>query len=417
MHDAHAFKPLAVELEERPVSPLGRGLFWLLLVLLTSLIAFLYWGQVDVVVTARGSFRPVGDIKIVQPLEQGVVQAILVKEGQVVQQGQALIQLQPELSAPEEQASEASLQMETEKQNRLDALLTGRGYSGPQQSLFLAQRSAQEASLQALDEQLLQVAERRQGLLERQASLLKQADRLQAQHEELVPVQDLLPKQDMDALEEKQLLNQQDLSDTQASLAELRAQMAQIHQQQAEQRQMFRRELLSELHSSEERQAQLTAQLEQQAFRSEQSVLTAPVSGTVQQLQVKTVGSVLTPAEEVLRIIPANTPLEAVIQVTNQDLGVIKTQQAVHLKVESYEFQRYGMLEGTVEQIAKNSMLNEQRQSVFEVLVQPEAQQLKGQPLQAGMSVTAELVCGQRRLIDLLLAPITKATDEAFKPR
>ena len=105
--DSHEFLPIISEIEEEPINPLGRITFWIIVILIFFTALWLYFGKVDIVVTARGKIIPDGEIKIIQPFETGVVKNILVKEGQFVSKGQTLIEIDTSTTQPQLQSLKA----------------------------------------------------------------------------------------------------------------------------------------------------------------------------------------------------------------------------------------------------------------------------------------------------------------------
>ena len=109
--DSHEFKPTMAEIEERPVNPLGRIIFWVIVAAMVFFTTWMCLGRVDVVVSARGLVIPDGDVKIVQPLDTGIVSSILCREGDYVRKGQVLMEIDPSITAPEFESKEKTLQL------------------------------------------------------------------------------------------------------------------------------------------------------------------------------------------------------------------------------------------------------------------------------------------------------------------
>ncbi|HNR52701.1 MAG TPA: biotin/lipoyl-binding protein, partial [Deltaproteobacteria bacterium] len=128
--DAYEFKPTMAEIEERPANPLGRIVFWIIVATMVFFATWMCIGKIDVVVSARGMVIPEGDVKILQPLDTGVVSAILCREGDFVKKDQVLMEIDPSITAPELDSKKKSLQyLELEKM-RLNAVI-GKGAFSP----------------------------------------------------------------------------------------------------------------------------------------------------------------------------------------------------------------------------------------------------------------------------------------------
>ena len=131
--DYHDFTPILTEIEERPPNPLGTMFLWTIIALMGVVLLGLYLVKVDVVVTARGKIIPLGDVKVVQPLETGVVTAIHVKEGDFVMKGAVLLEIDPSLDKADLEGKERNLKFSRLAMERINAVLSGNGFSPPRQ--------------------------------------------------------------------------------------------------------------------------------------------------------------------------------------------------------------------------------------------------------------------------------------------
>ena len=121
--DRHEFRPLLVEIEERPTSPLGRGLLWIILAFMTITVLWLFLAKIDVVVTARGKVIPTGEIKVLQPIETGVISNIFVHEGEFVRKGQVLMDIDPSVTETNLDSKLKNLELLEVESSRLMALV------------------------------------------------------------------------------------------------------------------------------------------------------------------------------------------------------------------------------------------------------------------------------------------------------
>ena len=149
--------------------------------------------------------------------------------------------------------------------------------------------------------------------------------------------------------------------------------------------------------------------------------LRAPVNGVVQQLAVHTLGGVVQTAQQLMVIVPEDVGLEAEVLVLNKDVGFVRAGQEVEIKVDSFPYTRYGTLSGTVVHVSRDAVKDEQQGLVFPAQIQMERASIivdgHKTPLQAGMSVVAEIRTGKRRVIDYLLSPLQQYQSEAMKER
>ena len=150
--------------------------------------------------------------------------------------------------------------------------------------------------------------------------------------------------------------------------------------------------------------------------------LTAPVDGTVQQLDVHTIGGVVTPAQPLMVIVPEENRLEVEAWVENKDIGFVDAGQSAEIKVDAFPFTRYGIIDGEIVSLSKDSMLIEEvgyvyaaRVKMAKTIMQVENGRIVN--LSPGMDVAVEIKTGKRRLIEFLLSPVLKAVGESGRER
>jgi hemolysin D len=204
----------------------------------------------------------------------------------------------------------------------------------------------------------------------------------------------------------------------------------------------FRRTTLNDLSATEQKIASLQEQLVQAGQRLRLQTLIAPVDGTVQQLAIHTEGGVVTPAQVLLAIVPAGSPLEIEANISNRDIGFVYPGQEAAVKVDTFNFTKYGLLSGRVETVSQDAVMRARptddstsRQTGAESETsEPKGQELvyvarikldqthmnvdgKEVNLTPGMAVTAEIKTGERRLIEYLLSPLARHSQQALRER
>jgi len=182
-----------------------------------------------------------------------------------------------------------------------------------------------------------------------------------------------------------------------------------------------RRQLLDELRQAREQIQQFEPEVARTTQRNALMQLRAPVTGAVQQLAVHTVGGVVTPAQPILSVVPENEPMEVEATVLNQDIGFVRTGQRATIKVESFPYTRYGYIEGVVESVSHDAIQDEKLGLVYQARVRMKktALMIDGVTvnLTSGMSLTAEINTGKRRVIDYILDPLRRGVDESMRER
>ena len=408
MSDHHDFKPIITEIEDRPTNPLGMLFLWTIIALMVTTVLGLIFLKIDVVVTARGKIVPRGDVKIVQPLETGVVTRIHVKEGDYVQEGAVLLEIDPSVDTADLAGKEQNLKYSQLSLDRINAVLAERSFNPvnegqssevirAQQAYFRAQRNA----LNALEEEIAS--------LDRILTMTLEDEKRQ---EALVDIGALAENRYLDKVRERMNLER-----------ERKSKSGQIEQ--------LRERLLAEYSANVQGKNSLQAEVSSLRFKQEKRFIVAPVTGYVHLLPVKTIGGVVTTAQPVAGIVPEDTPLEVHAVIMNKDIGYLREGHRCVVKVDTYDFQKYGTIAGAVEVInpyvveeqeRNNAATQEQETGGYPIRVKLLSETLQTKngdvyKVKPGMSVTAEVNVGKRRVIELFLFPIIRYLDEGLKVR
>ena len=430
-NDKHEFRPLLAEIEDAPLNPLGRTIFWIILAALMFFSLWMYFGRIDVVVTARGRVIPAGEVKTVQPLNTGVVRSIRVEVGDLVEEGQVLMEIDPSDIDPELASMRTEIQQVELAILRIEALLDGMEFYPPagynpvltrvQADLYRAARERLESQLRVKRQESQQIesqisAQERTGKQaeERAKQARRRLERMQA-------LEDLISREEL----EQTRVEAGDAETAQANaihgLDELRAGLLRIEREISLIRDEERSRLLAELADNRLRQTYLSGSIEQAEYRSMRQQITSPVKGHVAQLMFHTVGGVVTPAEKLAVIVPLDSPLLIKSLVSSRDVGFISPGMKALIKIDTFEFQKYGMIDGNLTHVSKDSIEDQYMGLMYETLVRPERTSLvvNGQETEItnGMSVTAEIKVGKRRIIEFFIYPLIRYLDEGIKVR
>lgn len=427
--DSYEFKPVIVEIEDKPLNPLGRSILWIIIALIIACVLWLFFAKVDVVVTTRGKVIPTGEIKILKPLETGVISKILVKEGQAVKVGDILMQIDPSVS-------KVNL---TTKQNELNALnmtikrLEALGFdkklnendlnalSEDEKNLYFHQLNTYKDALKQYDFKLEQTKHSLDGTdaeINRLSSLLKKSsNRL----ERLQGVQDIIAYKDYENTQKEVLDATQKLSIARQQKLETSKKIGEIKQEISVFKENTKTKYLDELINKQKEASDIKAQINTYMFQGRQQQITSPVDGYIGKLMVNTQGGVVNSTEPLLSIIPANEPLIIKANALNKDIGFLMVGQEVSIKIDTFNFQKYGKLDGKLFYISSDSIKDEQHGEIYEIKVEPKQTTLlvegEQKSIEPGMSVTAEIKTGKRRVIELFIYPIIKYLDEGLSVR
>jgi hemolysin D len=224
-------------------------------------------------------------------------------------------------------------------------------------------------------------------------------------------------------------------------LTEAGAALAAISEQRRQAEAEFRRSLLADLAQAQEKADNLAQELVKAEQRTRLQTLTSPVDGIVQQLAVHTVGGVVNPAQIVMAVVPVQSPLEIEALVANQDVGFVHAGQKAAIKIDTFDFTRYGLLHGEVLSVSRDAVNAESSAPdpaatgvAATAAPQPRSKgsgytarisldraaipidgKLAG--LRPGMAVIVEINTGTRRVIEYLLSPLLRYGQESLRER
>ncbi len=439
-----AFLPSVLEIQETPPSPAGRAILWVVVALFALGTVWACVGEIDIVSVARGKVIPGDRVKAIQALDIAKVEHIYVREGQRVSAGDPLIRLDATAARAD------SIRIGTE-------LLAVRRQQRRHERFSEFLRSApgllREQATGALSEDLLpdtDIAERK--LLQRQmqeylAERSVMASRIAAKRFEKRRSEALVERyrRTLPLIDEQTRamarLHQENLASRTQYLelekqrieleSELRAELARVEELEAlirESESETVRVEASARKQSLEQQAQLArdiSALQQELIKAQRrlqrQLLNAPVSGTVQQLQAHTIGGVVQPAQVLMHIVPEDTPPEIEALVLNRDIGFVDEGQLVQVKVDTFDFTKYGVIEGRLQQVSEDAIPTDELDLAYPVNVAIEQHWIqvgaKRVTLSPGMTVSVEIHTGKRRLIEYLMSPVLRYRDESMRER
>ena len=450
------FLPAALEVLETPPSPIGRLLAVIIGCFFTLAVAWSFIGKVDVIATAPGRLLPNGNTKTIQPLDPGVVKTIAVQDGDHVKAGQLLIALDPTaVGADRDRLSRDLIQarLDVARLTALEPVAERRGGPGrlaavegaspddiaQARATLSAELDAQAAKVSGLDEQ---IAEKRAEVGEVQATIAKTNAGLPLLAEKS-RLHEKLREQgygtSFASLDAQQQLGdaQRDVEVLAQKLTQARASVVGLQRQRAQAVSEFAAGGLGELEKAREKENQLSQDFIKAQQKSTASELRAPIDGVVEELAVHTLGGVVTPAERLMIIVPDNQRLTVEAQLANRDVGFIHPGQDVAVKVETFTFTRYGLLHGKVIDVSRDAVAQATRQAedptaqasqaaqgasptyLARISVDRTSMMVEGrrEALMPGMAVTAEVKTGRRTIIDYLLSPLARKTNEAMHER
>ncbi len=454
------FLPPLLEIQETPPSPVKRKVALSIVLLVALLLTWSYFGEIDVVSTAPGKFIPDGKVKVIQPMDNAIVRAIHVVEGQKVRQGDLLLELDPTSSAADLAANSEKFALNQLESDRLRAELGNK--------LPTYHQSDQSRSIVALQEQLRQAREATYAakLAQAQLAMHEKIDLLAAGEATLNKLQETmaiakereesarplvntgaLSRLDYLQLKQDLVSNENDLRAQAKTVEQLKYAKQEAEQKIAEVRHDNQSGILTDLDSHANDQAMIQGSVTKSKQLYDEQWLRSPVDGLVQSVDVTTVGGVVTPAQPLVTIVPNDIPLIVEATLSNDDIGFVKVGQKAEIKIDTFPFQKYGTIPGTLVWISPDAedttsastspdngsgQPNQGNQSnsssagksgkiTYKVHIKPDRLTMdvdgKLVPIMPGMTLQADITTDRRRVIEFFLSPVIKYLDEGLKVR
>lgn len=432
------FLPEAQAISESRHSPLATVL---VMVVAGFFVAILLWAtlaQVDQAVVAPGEVRPGGRVKVVNHPEGGAVAEILVRDGDLVVEGQALMILDESLLRAEERRLRGDLLTLEAELARLEAEAGGDAairfgaevmaerpdLVATHSRLFEARRDALQSQRESADREIEQRQSEINTLRVRIVTLTESARVLEDQVASLQKLTDKghFPFLRFQSIQRQLNETRGDLQETRESLESAQSALSAARSRRREIDETGRGNVLSDLAEARGARDRTAAALDQAETRMDRTVIRSPVDGYVQNLAVNNPGQAVRPNEPLASIVPQADNLVIEARVANRDIGAIEPGQPAVVKVRAYDFIKYGTLEGTVERVARDANRDQDTGQVFfNVEIRTDRTHLGAasgiNEVRPGMEVDAEMKTGSRSVLSFLTDRVIGTADEAFRER
>jgi hemolysin D len=406
-----SFLPAALALQERPVSPAARVTGRVLMLLVAALLIWSIVGKIDIVVNAVGKIIPSGHSKVVASVDVARVSALHVREGQNVKAGEVLIELDTSMVDADRDKARGDAAVATLQAARSQAMIEAVDTLKPPRL----------ARIDGVPEEEWQAAERH--LMGQYHDFVAKLARLDG---EIKRYSQALPLVAKKARDFKELAGRHDVSthawiEREQARIDLEGQLASARNQRAELIAQTRKEA----HDALTEGKRVAHESIQDAARAEAHShllkLTAPVDGTVQQLAVHTVGGVAPAAQQLMLVVPKEDRVEVEAFLENKDIGFVRLGQTAAVKIDAFEYTKYGTVPGKVSHVSRDAIEDEKKGLIYavRVLLGKAALNVDGaeMPLSPGMSVNVEIKTGDRRVIEYVLSPVLRHRRESFNER
>jgi hemolysin D len=460
--DAREFLPAALEILETPASPVGRMVALTIILFFAIAIGWATFGHVDIIATATGKVVPTGRTKTIQPLETGIVSAIHVRDGDKVTAGDVLVELDRTVTQAERKRVGQDLIASLLDVARLSALRRSFNDLAAPHDLEEPSGASEVEIARARSATLAQAAEQQAKL----ASVVQQIDQKRAEAQSITAtiakIDATLPlleetltirKKAMDIQygnriawidAQTRLIDQQNERIVQErKLVEIEAARRALEQQFAQTKSGFERQVLSDLSDAQKKADEYRQDSIKAQQKTDEQQLRAPIDGTVQQLAIHTVGGVVSPAQQLMMIVPRGSSIEVEAMISNRDIGFVEAAQDAEIKIDTFNFTRYGLLHGKVISVSRDAIvkdrpserngaakqggaLSESSEPAGQELLYTARVSLEGAQMQVedkmvnlapGMAVTVEIKTGRRRIIEYVMSPLLRYRQESLRER
>lgn len=435
----------------------SRLLLWCVGLFFIAAIIWAAYAPIEQVTRGEGKVIPSSQRQIIQNLEGGIVKAILVREGEQVTIGQPLLQLDDtRFRADFEEKNQDRLGIEADS-IRLTALLNSIKISSPdkspsklwrqsviispadltfpepfhQQNADLVKRQQNEYrdQLAGLDNQLTliaqQIQQKSRELEEAQARLKNQQQSYYLASEEYritKPLADegVVPKVELLKLQRQLNESLREVTSTKLQLPAMKAALNEAVFKRLDIALNFRSEIQSELNQSADKLAVLNQSHLGLQDKVTRTLVTSPVNGTVQKIHINTLGGVIQPGMDLIEVIPTEDSLLVEAKISPRDIGFLRPGLTAVVKFTAYDFTQYGGLTGTLEHISADTQIDDEGHSYYQIRIRTEDTDFTdqaGQPLPIipGMNAVADIITGEKTVLQYLLNPVLKAQQTALR--
>lgn len=405
------FLPAALSLQEKPVSHASRIAAGVMIVLVVTLFVWAIVGRMDIIVNASGEIIPSERTKTIASIEVASVKALYVKEGQAVKEGDVLIELD---------ASAASADQDKAMSSTEEAILQ----IARSRAMIAAIDSLKPPKLSAVGdvspEKLSEAQRQLDGQFQDFRTKLQRIDGMINNYAQALP---LATQQ---ASDYKELARNNDVSkhaylEKEQARIELEGKLTDAKNQRAALIAETKRMAYEARMEGDKIVGASRPEIQKAAFHRKLLKLVAPVDGTVQQLQVHTIGGIVPAAQTLMVIVPRKHQLEVDAMVLNKDIGFVKEGQSAAVKVDAFQYTKYGLIPARVIHISRDAIKDEKRGLLYSVKVALDKDSIlidgRSRNLSAGMSVNVDIKTGERRVIEFVLSPLLQLQRESLHER
>ncbi|WP_020168053.1 MULTISPECIES: HlyD family type I secretion periplasmic adaptor subunit [Methylotenera] len=418
-------------MEQKPLK--ARKLLYGILAILFVVITWAFFAKVDEVTRGEGRVIPSRQVQVIQSLDGGIVSEILVREGDLVKAGMALIKIDETRAVSSLRENKGQYLALLAKESRLEALANGIAFNPPPEvkaadpQVYEQEKSLYNASQDELNSIVNiardQMSQREKELIEVQYKRDVAEKTYESAAKELAANRPLLASGavseiDILKLEREATRARGEIDQSGAQISRIQVSISEARRKITEAEQNFRSKVRTELNETSAKLNSISETGVGLTDRVKQATLKSPVNGRISRLFYNTVGGVIQPGKEVLEVVPSDDALVLETKVEIKDIAFLRPNQPAIVKLTAYDYTIYGTLDAKVESIAANSTVDEKGNAYYVVRVRTDKTSLgKGLPIIPGMIAQVDILTGKKTILSYLLKPVLKAKSYALTER
>ena len=399
-------------------------------------IGWANWARIDVVIRGNGKVSPASQVQNIQSLEGGIIEEIMVTEGQSVSAGQPLIKISDVAFASSFEENRLLYLELLARSSRLEAEAFDREFTrngevdaeAPQlnaseKSLFDSNRQQLKETLAALEERINQQQSALREAESKQKQLKKTLELVKKEIEIKQPLKDrgIISEVEFLQLQQRENEIEGEIEAVRLSVPRIRSTIDEARFNRQKEKLDFQNKAKKELNEVNAEIGRIREAQTALGDRVRRTTLRSPVKGVVQRLYTNTIGGVISPGSNIVDIVPQEDSLLVELRIKPADIADVHVGQFARLKFSAYDFAIHGSLQGIVTFISADTITNEEGESSFVVRVKPSKSFLgvkSGElPIKIGMTAEADIITGEKTILSYLTEPVHRGIDKALRER
>jgi membrane fusion protein, adhesin transport system len=405
-------------------------------VFFVAFVGWASWAALDEVTRADGRVIPSRHVQVIQNLEGGILAELHVAEGQIVEEGEVLLRIDNIRSAADYreqkarylaiQAAMARLRAEIDETAVIfppDVIAEARDRTESEMRLYHSRQEELESAIEILRQQRQQREQELSELRNREEQLARSYELASQELRIMEPLAQQRVVAQTEILQLRRQVNdlRGELEQTRLQIPRIESAMREASKRIEESVIRFRTDALRELNQLATELASIREVVQAGEDRVRRTEVRSPVRGTVKDIKITTLGGVIQPGQDVLEIVPLEDTLLIEARVRPHDIAFLRPGQEAMVKISAYDFAIYGGLEGVVEHISADTIVEDNGDSFYRVRVRTDQNHLgrDDDPLEIipGMTAEVDILTGRKTVLDYLMKPILRARDTALRER